>query len=278
MKNLLLVDFNNLVFRSVFGHKGLTNQGDFTGGIYGFIDMLSTTINRYSCDRVVVCVDNKPYIRSKYYPKYKADRKSSLGKEEEKQVAISKVQIEKFIKRFRIPRAEAKGHEADDLIGEFCRSKVSERYTSIFVMSNDSDLYQLLNGQVFLTKTGGLYGNRSFNMEYPKIRPMDWPRCVALKGSHNGVAGIKGVGDKTAYDAVARTMTNEAVEDKWGVDSETMQLRTALATFPFPLARRPILPVVRKITYSRKEMLKECDRYGITMKKEFHKAFSRLAA
>lgn len=276
-KRLLLIDFNNLLYRSVFAHQGLSHGGKFTGGIYGFIDMVASTVNRYACDRAVVCFDSKPYLRSKFYPEYKADRKqSSLDEDALKQVAIARKQIINFIDRFGIVRAEFLGNEADDLIGEFC--KFSEAYKSIIIMSNDSDLYQLLNGRVFLARTGSLYGIKDFFKEWPLILPADWPRCVALKGSHNGVAGIKGVGDVTAYKAVACGMTDNAIRQKWKVERSDMQLRMALATFPLPLVRRPMLPKVRPAKYNAGKFEKECARYGIRFKDEFHEAFMRLAA
>lgn len=275
-KRLLLVDFNNLLYRSVFAHQGLSHGGKFTGGIYGFIDMVAAIVNRYICDRVVVCFDNKPYLRSNFYPDYKADRKqSSLDEDGLMQVAIARKQIMKFIERFELPRAEETGMEADDIIGEFC--KFSEAYTSIIIMSNDSDLYQLLNGRVFLAKTGGLYGVKDFFKDWPDIVPAQWPRCVALKGSHNGVAGIKGVGDKTAHRVVADGISDADVWKRWRVRRQHLQLTTALATYPLPLVPRPELPKAGRIKYNAKKFEKECDRYGIKFKTEFHDAFMRLA-
>jgi len=275
-KTLLLVDFNNLLYRSVFAHQGLSHGGTFTGGVYGFIDMVSSTANRYGCGRIVVCHDNKPYLRSKFYPEYKADRiKSSIDDDGLMQVAIARKQILKFIKRFKIPTAQGIGMEADDMIGEFC--KFSEAFQNIIIMSNDSDLYQLLNGRVFLAKTGGLYGIKDFFTDWPNISPEDWPRCVALKGSHNGVAGIKGVGDKTAYKVVSEGITDEAVWLRWRVRRQQLALTTALATFPFPLVERPSLPRCLPIKYKADRFSKECDRYGIKFKDEFHTAFMRFS-
>jgi len=274
-KNLLLVDFNNLLYRSVFAHQGLSHKGKFTGGVYGFIDMVCSTVNRYKCDRLAVCFDSKPYIRSKFYPDYKADRKQVLEEDSVKQLAISRKQINELLARFKIPLAKAPGHEADDLIGEFCRS--SNSYKSIFIMSNDSDLYQLLDGRIFLAKTGGLYGLNDFNKDWPKITPQLWPRCVALKGSHNGVPGIHGVGDKTAYRMVAQGVTDKEVWVRWRMRRKDIEVNTALATFPLPLALQPHLPHVVPINYNAKKMEEECERYGIRFRDEFHDAFMRLA-
>lgn len=274
-KNLVLVDFNNLLYRSVFAHQELSHEGEFTGGIYGFISMVSGVVNRYKADRVVVCYDSKPYSRTKFYPEYKADRKQVQEESTLVQLAISRKQIGSFIDRLRMPKAIGAGHEADDFIGEFC--EYCHYYKNIFIMSNDSDLYQLLDGRVFLVKTGGLYGIKDFKEEWPEIDPEQWPRCVALKGSHNGVPGIHGVGDKIAYTAVSCGMSDKDIFIKWKQTEKELKLRTALATFPFPLARVPLLPVVRPINYTALKMEEECERYGIKFKNEFHDAFIRLA-
>ena len=274
-KTLLLIDFNNLLYRSVFAHQGLSHKGKFTGGVYGFIDMLASAINRYGAQRIAVCMDNKPYLRNEYYPAYKADRVSSLDEDAVKQLAVARKQIKKFLRRFKLTTVEITGMEADDIIGAYCRYSLA--YGKILVMSNDSDLYQLLNGQVFMVKTGRLYGVKDFKKEWPKIKPRDWPRCVGLKGSHNGVPGIKGVGDKTAYKVVAEDITDREIWLRWRVRRKTVALKTALATFPFPLVQPPRLPLVQPIKYNAKKFEEELDRHGIRFKDEFHEAFHRLS-
>lgn len=277
--NIVLVDFNNILYRAVFAHEGLSHRGIFTGGLFGFIDMLSSTVNRYKGDRVIVCQDSKPYYRSEFYPKYKSDRSltNQFDDDRLKQLSISRKQILSFIRTFGIPFVEAAGHEADDIIGEYCCTTRPPLHHRMFIMSNDSDLYQLLNWRIFLVKTGGLYGIVDFRKEYPLITPSQWPRCVALKGSHNGVEGIHGVGDKTAYKAVVEKMTDLDIAKKWGMRRRQLSLSTKLATFPFPLVDRPRIKNPRKLKYNAQNLEEECDRYGIRFKDEFHAAFTRLS-
>lgn len=277
-KAIVLVDFNNLLYRSVFAHDGLSHRGVFTGGLYGFIDMLSSTVNRYNVDRVIVCQDSKPYHRSTYFIQYKSDRSKAEQFDDDrlKQLSISRKQILRFIKMLGMPFVEVPGHEADDIIGEYCFA--SKDFGRVLVMSNDSDLYQLLNPRVFLVKTGGLYGLVDFKKEYPDIKPSQWPRCVALNGSHNGVPGIHGVGPKTAYKAVASGMTDLEVAQKWRMRRRDLSLKTKLATFPFPLEFRPPIKKPRKLRYNAQKFEERCDKYGIRFKDEFHAAFTRLSS
>jgi 5'-3' exonuclease len=276
-KSLLLVDFNNLLFRAVFAHDTLSHKGQFTGGLFGAIDMICSTVNRYNIDRVVICHDTKPYYRTKFYPKYKGDRKHDFDEDRLMQLAVSRKQLNKFFADFRFPVAMAEGFEADDFIGDICRTVSTTRYRQIFIMSNDTDFYQLLTGRVFLCKTQGLYGRKDFREDFPGIKPRQWPRAVALMGSHNGVPGIKGVGIKTAYKAVLNKMTDKEIFKKWRVRRSTVKQRTDLSTFPFPLAEAPPTPAAHRLKYSAAKFEKLCDKYGINFKDEFHKALMRLA-
>jgi len=278
-RNLLLVDFNNLLYRSTFAHQELSHEGTFTGGIYGVLDMVSAAVNRYKIDRLVVCCDSKPYFRALMYPDYKSDRKPEQDEDKLKMLSITRKQMRKFFKTFKIPVCEVAGYEADDFIGKWCLSKNSrDKFGHIFIMSNDTDFYQLLTGRVFLIKTGGLFGRNDFLKQYPEIRPYQWPRCIALKGSHNGVAGIKGVGDVTAYKVVAAGITDKEIWVKWRWRARTVKLRTQLATFPFPLAEEPPLAHSKKIKYNAAMMEEVCNEYGIRFVNSIHTAFMRLGA
>ncbi len=269
------MDFNNLLFRSVFAHSTLTHNGEFTGGLYGVIDMLASTVNRYSIDRVLICHDTKPYFREEEFPEYKADRKK-LDEEAMKKVEVSRKLITDFFSDFRFSSAHQPGYEADDFIGHHCR-RGGKRCSHIFIMSNDSDFYQLLTGRVFLCKNTGLYGLKDFIRDYPGLTPKQWPRCIALKGSHNGVPGIKGVGDVTAYKVVSNNITDKEIFGRWKVKKRTTKLRTALATFPYPLVPEPPIIPARKIRYNAADFQELCDTYGMKFRDPFHKAFMRLA-
>jgi DNA polymerase-1 len=277
---ILLIDFNNLLYRATFANQGLSYRGKFTGGIYGFINMISGAVNRYSVDRVLVCHDTKPYFRSDYFPAYKQNRQGLQDEDDVKRIAVARSQIADLLQGLSFPQAACKGYEADDYIGKYCRSR-KMLLSRILIMSNDSDFYQLLGGKagkVYLVKTAGLYGQHQFKEDYPKIEPEDWPRVIALKGSHNGVPGFKGIGDKTAARLVG--VEDGIIEEKYGESPDaSIKLKTELATFPFPKVSWPRLPAPRPspIDYDLFKLEEICDKYGIRMKDEFHTAFERLS-
>lgn len=279
MKKLLLVDYSNLLYRATFANFELTHKTNFTGGIYGFINMLSSSVNRYNLDRVVVCMDRKPYHRAKFYPAYKANRRSDMEENTVKKLAQTKKYIGKLLELMSIPICAEDGHEADDFIGKYCK-RMRQSY-EIFIMSNDSDFYQLLSPNVFLVKTAGLYGNNTFTIEH-NVDYRDWPLVIAMAGSHNGVPGIFRVGEKTAIkylDLLGADEIPRFIHKKYGDDHKpaTLRLRQKLATFPFPLAQQPPLTPIRPLDYDANKFEELCDKHGIRFKTEFHNAFVRLS-
>ena len=57
--------------------------------------------------------------------------------------------IRRALDAFRIPIVEAEGYEADDVIGTLARRAAADGY-SVFVVSNDKDMMQLVNDRVWV--------------------------------------------------------------------------------------------------------------------------------
>ena len=74
---LLVIDGNSIVNRAFYGIKLLsTKDGQFTNGIYGFLNILIRLKEECSPDGVAVAFDLKaPTFRHKMYDGYKAGRK-----------------------------------------------------------------------------------------------------------------------------------------------------------------------------------------------------------
>ena len=74
---LLVLDGNSIVNRAFYGIKLLsTKDGQFTNGIYGFLNILNRIETELSPEAVAVAFDLKaPTFRHKTYDGYKAQRK-----------------------------------------------------------------------------------------------------------------------------------------------------------------------------------------------------------
>ena len=74
---LLAIDGNSLINRAFYGIKLLTTKdGQFTNGVYGFINILHRLEELETPDGVAVAFDLKaPTFRHEMYSEYKAGRK-----------------------------------------------------------------------------------------------------------------------------------------------------------------------------------------------------------
>ena len=78
MKKLILVDGNNLIFRSYFataysGNMMKNSKGFPTNAIYGMVNMLNKVINDEKPDYMVVAFDTGKTFRHEEYEDYKKD-------------------------------------------------------------------------------------------------------------------------------------------------------------------------------------------------------------
>ena len=202
-EDLLLIDLNNTLSRALAVNKHLSYKGNITGGLYGFIMMLSSTINFTLPKNIIVCDDKKPYFREDVYSKYKKDR---IKNEEDEgfyeALSHNKEKVEDLLALMNIPIIKASGLEADDFIAHFTQ-RFSSQFDKIICLSNDSDLLSLMNyDNFYIYKRKGaktyLYGRKLFDSDYYPVTPETWLTYTALVGSHNGFPGIKGIGPVTA--------------------------------------------------------------------------------
>lgn len=253
---LLLVDYSNIVHKAMWVNQRLTYKGTFTGGLYGFIKQLISTLERYiNIDNIVVCKDSSPYIRKKLLPTYKGDRK---GYDEESLMKLqqSKSLVDEFLNICNIQIAEFKGHEADDIIAQYCKNYYLKFY-NLIIKSNDNDLFQLLKKNIIIERNKGKFINlQQFEDEY-NISPQQWIDVIALKGSHNAVSGIFGVGIKTALKIVK----NQDLFDKYYADNKDMiDLNRKLIGLPY---QKLNINLVKPQSYNKKQLRLFLASYGI---------------
>jgi len=199
---ILLVDYHNTTIRTSSVFQNLSYKNNFTGGLYGFMNIICSKINEFDIDTVLIVKDSKPYFRTAKYENYKQGRKSLPDKTK---ACLNQSQdlLTELFKILKLPVWAIKGYEADDLI-----AFIVEKYHSkheIFVLSNDKDLFQLLHYDINLIRKAyeNVYTRDTFEEEY-KIKPLEWIMAEALTGTHNGIKGLKGVGIKTALSAIRK--------------------------------------------------------------------------
>ena len=72
--NALLIDYNNLLWRSIAVNGNLSFEGTFTGGLYGFVRQLCVYLRDSKPRNVAVVADSPPYLRKQEFDGYKGDR------------------------------------------------------------------------------------------------------------------------------------------------------------------------------------------------------------
>ncbi|MCL2571493.1 MAG: DNA polymerase I [Defluviitaleaceae bacterium] len=201
-KKILLIDGFSILNRAFYALPLFSNMaGEYTNGVYGFINILVRFLDEEKPDYVTVAFDlPEPTFRHKQYAEYKATRKT-MPEELRSQVPILKSLLEKM----GIPIAACSGYEADDVIGTLAAMAVDEGMSPVIV-SGDRDLLQLASDVVLirLPKTKG--GKTEVENYYAAdviakygVSPEAFIDVKALMGdSSDNVPGVPSIGEVTA--------------------------------------------------------------------------------
>jgi len=219
MKKLILIDGSNLMFRAYYataysGRMMKNSRGEFTNAVYAITNMLNLILKEDFTHILVAFDKGKATFRHKEYEEYKAGRKPMPDEFREQLPYIKAVPDKLGMKVF-----ESEALEADDIIGTLA-TKFYDDFDDIEIVSNDRDLYQLLNHKVHQrVSKSGLQPEKDYTADSLKedmnITPAQIPDLKGLMGdSSDNLPGIPGVGEKTAlkllheYETVDNLLRN----------------------------------------------------------------------
>ena len=202
MKKVVLIDGNNLIFRSYYAttYRGeiLTNsKGLPTNAVYAYIQMLLKIIAEEKPSHIMVAFDKGKTFRHESYDDYKGGR-NETPKELKEQIPYAK----KVTRAMGITVEEIENYEADDIIGTYSK-KIDEE---VLVVSSDRDLLQLISPNVKMKllkmKDYVYYDEKSFYEDYG-IKSIEIIDLKALMGdSSDNIKGVAGIGEKTALKLI----------------------------------------------------------------------------
>ncbi|MBD3413336.1 MAG: DNA polymerase I [Candidatus Aminicenantes bacterium] len=196
MDKIILIDGNSILYRSYYAIRHLTNSKGFaTNAIYGFIQTLRKIIDKEKPKYIGIAFDSKgPTFRHEIFPDYKAHRKP-MPEDLLPQLPV----LKRLLKAFNIKAVEKQGYEGDDIIGALAKKTERENLVSIIV-SNDKDLYQLVNDDVIIYNVAKeCYMDKESIENHFGVPPSKVKDLLALWGdSSDNIPGVKGVGAKTA--------------------------------------------------------------------------------
>lgn len=202
MKKVLLIDGNNILFRSYYataytGNIMKNSKGFPTNALYGLINMMNKIINEENPEYVMIAFDKGKTFRHEKYDNYKGGR-SETPDELKLQFPVAKQLVEAMGFHY----FEIDNYEADDIIGTFAKKATEDKEYTATIISSDKDLLQLINDEVEvkLLKTNDYI--RMTKDEFIKTYGIEPPRMVDLKAlmgdSSDNIPGVAGVGEKTA--------------------------------------------------------------------------------
>lgn len=195
---LVLVDGNNLLWRSEFGFPARILSKDKTRdvtGVFGFFALLRKGIreNVPPEPEVVVCFDGEGGAarRIALDPAYKANRADA-----DLTPIANLVHVRRGLDAFGIPHAWLDDEEADDLIASYAHLADGRE---VYIFSRDKDFYQLLDDRVRLLDTGRAAEYRVVGVHEVEERfgllPSQWCDRAALVGDpSDNLPGVRGVG------------------------------------------------------------------------------------
>ena len=203
MEKILLVDGNNILFRSYYataynGNVMKNSKGFPTNALYGFVNMMNKIIEEEKPTYIMVAFDKGKTFRHEKYIDYKGGRMETPD-DLKLQFPVSR----DLCRAMGITCYEIDNYEADDIIGTFAEKCNNNSHYDAVIVSSDKDLLQLITDEVEvkLLKSGG-ESIRMTHEEFKKTYGIEPPRMVDLKSlmgdSSDNIPGVKGVGEKTA--------------------------------------------------------------------------------
>ena len=246
MDKIVLIDGNNLVFRSYFAtaYSGTimkNSKGFPTNALYGLINMINKIISEENPTHIMIAFDVGKTFRHDKYQDYKAGRSDTPNELKEQLLKTREVVESMGIKYFGIPN-----YEADDIIGTFAKYVEKRDDLTGVIISSDKDLIQLISDKVTMKV---LKSNDYIMMDKAKFKEiyglLDPKRMIDLKSlmgdSSDNIPGVKGIGEKTAIsllqkyetlDGVYENIdnTSKSVKSKLEIDREKAYMSYDLAT------------------------------------------------
>ena len=206
MKKIVLIDGNNLIFRSYYAtaYSGVimrNSKGFPTNALYGFINMMNKIIREDKPEYILVAFDKGKTFRHSEYDEYKAGR-SDTPDELKQQFPVAKDVLNAMgIKYFEIDN-----YEADDIIGTLSSMAHIDPDFDCEIVSSDKDLLQLIEDDVVVRSPKNndyiIYDRNTFKDTY-EVEPIRMIDLKALMGdTSDNIPGVAGIGEKTAIKLI----------------------------------------------------------------------------
>ncbi len=215
MEKIILVDGNNLLFRSYYataynGNLMKNSKGFPTNALYGFVNMMNKIIEEEKPTYIMVAFDKGKTFRHDKYDFYKQGRIKTPD-----ELIQQFPKAKELLNAMGIKYFEIDNYEADDIIGTFAEYCNADPNFIGTIISSDKDLLQLISSDIdikLLKQQDYIrYNQKTFVEEYG-IEPINVIDLKALMGdSSDNIPGVKGIGEKTALKLLQEYKTLDGI-------------------------------------------------------------------
>lgn len=210
MDNILIVDGNNLLFQMFYGipTKIYNKSKNTIHATIGFISALQRLIKLIDASKVIVVFDEDgSEERKTQYQDYKANRIDNWEILPSDEVPFNEQHyICDCLDYLQIKYLKSKNMEADDLIASLALS--FEKENKVYIVSNDTDFYQLINENVSIIKYKGKNTKIIDYNEFYNMLNFESSKYVFYKSlvgdSADNIKGISQIGKKRATEIVSK--------------------------------------------------------------------------
>ena len=207
MKKLFLIDGMALIYRSYYAlinNPLSTSKGFPTSAIYGFLTSVFKILKDESPDYISIAMDaQKPTFRHELFSDYKANRKKMPD-----DLRLQIPEINQLLNNSNINLLKKEGYEADDIIATVVDS-IKDKDVSIYIVTGDKDIMQLVNDKVFVYNPGNrfsgpiLYDQKKVYDKW-SVNPDKICDLLSIMGDNSdNIPGVKGVGPKIASKLIS---------------------------------------------------------------------------
>lgn len=225
MAKLLIIDGNNLAYRSYYANSKLSYKMKDTGLIYGFFNQLISISKNYPDHFKIICWDggydrrlkeSTEAVKLGIVPEtYKENRRTREKTEDDESIKIQMAELKVGLDHVKAMQVRVQGYEGDDLCFTYAKQNQLEGGDSV-VISSDKDYYQLIDDKIILLDT-----MKCIEWTKPKFindfgfAPERWVDVGALEGESSqtgdNIFAVPGWGPKTSQDYIKQYGTVENV-------------------------------------------------------------------
>jgi DNA polymerase-1 len=223
---LVIIDGHSIIHRSFHAMKQLAEPlrvratGELVGAPFGFANTFLSMFAELEPTHVIVALDKGSVtFRNKISESYKATR-ARMPDEERQEFNHQMDRSRQVIETFGIPMIDKEDYEADDLMGTLA-AQAAEQGVETYLVSMDSDIAQLVEEGIHLwmyrpyQRDSVIYKTADDVKERYLVYPNQMTDLKALKGdTSDNIAGIPGVGDKTAAKLIEQFGSVEEMLDR----------------------------------------------------------------